>query len=1060
MKLGQLQCGEVSDVAVVAVRAGELEALTPGWPVQAHKASDDLVALVGGSARLVVRSASADASTTLVGLSERTGTLLSVIGHDGTEGVLRAWSFARSFDLRHHDITIQLTPHVLEALAGALGGTLTDADAQDWFCKEFIVEDFEDEVPRFVVRVGKGESSWEYGFVLVGATRELDVRAQGRGLSASRLAPRRNQSVLAPVLMAANLRFSTDLAAVGDDEVQVAALLTNDSYLKQWARYGEAEFESEAQQALEYGTARYVDVEQLVEGTWRFFLGGSSELLRRLKTDASLDARGVNAETRRPRDRFTGEVEVVDQARRLIDLRPLDPLMVPPSSGILEYSIGGAQSVHRRRVAASRSISSGNVPLPELASILEMRSAKPRRVKRRLSWESEATRRIFGGSDPTDAQKRAIEVALNTPDIAVIQGPPGTGKTQVIAAIAARVAEETGDRFATRSVLLSSFQHDAVDNVASRTVVFGLPAVKETATVHSGGWLNAWRQERLRRASELFSQMEQGRLAQRRAWLVERRGAYLLAPVADDSAADMLEDIVDEFGEHLSTRHTESIRATIASLRRPVGGVERRANLIGAIRSLRTTPAAYLDDGLQNVRRVRARLNDVEVPDWIDRSLLDVIDGEGTDDKVDFGGLAKLRDDLLDVFGRPRLQTFLPSKNNMVVKLLNETIREVDEALTIDGQGLADVISRFVSDLESDPRGVENALAQYSAVVASTCQAAASLAVRPEAVETKVTFNTVIVDEAARANPLDLQIPMSIASDRVVLVGDQRQLPHIVDEKIAGAIASGETEMTELEESLFGRLFRFLQAEALRGLPRRTVTLNAQFRMHRRLGEFLSRNFYEPFGVTVESPRPDSDFSHELPGYVGQVAHWLDVPADPATYPAAKRLGTSWARAAEARVVATEARRLMESAPHLSVGVITFYRAQVDMVLDELASLGVAHRDPETGEVRILSDNWRYTTDSKGETVERLRVGTVDAFQGKEFDVVILSTVRTPHADVAAAAAFGHLRIMNRLCVALSRQRRFLLVVGDKRGLTEHPSAADHIAPLCALARLCAEESA
>lgn len=1057
MNLGQLQCGDISDVAIEAFEVGGLGSLRAGRPVQARRASKDLVRLTTGSERVVVRASRPDSSKTLASMSERSSTLLSVIGHDGSEGVLRGWSFPRSFDLRHHDLTIQITPHVLESLASMLGSAVTEGAAQTWFRQEFILDDFDDEVPRFVVRVGTSVSSWENGFVLVGATRELDVRAEGRGLRTSRLAPRRNGSALAPVLVTANLRFSTDLGSADEGDVQLAALLANDSYLRQWARYGEAEFETETQQAREYGSARYDSVDQLVEGTWRFYLVGASELLQRLNTDVSLDANEANAAERRPRDRFTGEVEVVDRARRRIDLRPIDPLMVPPPSGSLEYSVGGAQSVHRRRLEASRNISSGNVPLPELAAILELRSVKPRRIKRKLSWDSAATRRIFSGSEPTEAQKRAIETALNTPDIAVIQGPPGTGKTQVIAAIAARVAEESGDTWATRQVLLSSFQHDAVDNVASRTVVFGLPAVKETTRQHGGSWLSAWRQERLRQASELFDGMKQGRLAQRRAWLVERRGAYLLAPVADDSAADLLEDIIQEFGEHLSTRHSEVMRETIASFRRPPGGAEKNSNLIAAIRSIRTTPDAHCDDGLQNVRRVRVRLDAISLSAGIDRSLLDIIDSGNIDSEIDFVALERLKNDLLDVLGRTRLQTFLPSRNDTVVKLLNDTIREVDEALTVDGQGLADVLSRFVSDLESDPRGVENALAQYSAVVASTCQAAASLAVRPEVVDARVTFNTVIVDEAARANPLDLQIPMSIASERIVLVGDQRQLPHIVDDKIAGAIASGETEMSELEESLFGRLFRFLEAEVLKGRPRRTVTLNAQFRMHRRLGDFVSRNFYEPL-VTVESPRPDSDFAHELPGYEGKVAHWIDVPTGAKSFPPAKRVGTSWARVPEARLVAAEAKRLMESSPHLSVGIITFYRAQVALIHDELASLGVADPDPGTGELRILSDNWRYTTDSRGETVERLRVGTVDAFQGKEFDVVILSTVRTPQAEVEATASFGHLQIMNRLCVALSRQRRFLLVVGDRHGITEHPDAAERLAPLCDLARLCAEE--
>jgi superfamily I DNA and/or RNA helicase len=64
----------------------------------------------------------------------------------------------------------------------------------------------------------------------------------------------------------------------------------------------------------------------------------------------------------------------------------------------------------------------------------------------------------------------------------------------------------------------------------------------------------------------------------------------------------------------------------------------------------------------------------------------------------------------------------------------------------------------------------------------------------------------------------------------------------------------------------------------------------------------------------------------------------------------------------------------------------------------------------------------------------------VDAFQGKEFDVVILSPVRSNDLklpdnknvnDGHLNHKFGHLLLPNRMCVALSRQRRLLIVVGD-----------------------------
>ena len=68
---------------------------------------------------------------------------------------------------------------------------------------------------------------------------------------------------------------------------------------------------------------------------------------------------------------------------------------------------------------------------------------------------------------------------------------------------------------------------------------------------------------------------------------------------------------------------------------------------------------------------------------------------------------------------------------------------------------------------------------------------------------------------------------------------------------------------------------------------------------------------------------------------------------------------------------------------------------------------------------------------------ERFRVGSVDAFQGKEFDVVLLSTVRSWQAvqsfnlDIINRQ-LGFLRIINRINVAMSRQKRLLIVVGDK----------------------------
>lgn len=53
---------------------------------------------------------------------------------------------------------------------------------------------------------------------------------------------------------------------------------------------------------------------------------------------------------------------------------------------------------------------------------------------RALGLTKRVRKKIFK-NDPTENQEKAIRIALNTPDIAIIQGPPGTGKTTVINAI-------------------------------------------------------------------------------------------------------------------------------------------------------------------------------------------------------------------------------------------------------------------------------------------------------------------------------------------------------------------------------------------------------------------------------------------------------------------------------------------------------------------------------------------------------------------------------------------------------------------------------------------------
>jgi len=316
-------------------------------------------------------------------------------------------------------------------------------------------------------------------------------------------------------------------------------------------------------------------------------------------------------------------------------------------------------------------------------------------------------------------------------------------------------------------------------------------------------------------------------------------------------------------------------------------------------------------------------------------------------------------------------------------------------------------------------------------VLAATCQQAVGFQMQQQRGQADI-FETVIVDEAARANPLDLFIPMSLAERRIILVGDHRQLPHILDQEVENDLEAGVQEKTRdvLKKSLFERLFAQLRERERADGIKRTVTLDTQYRMHPALGRFVSDTFYKPYGESFESGLDIGEFSHDVDGYGSVCAAWVNIPYGKG----AECFGRSKSRRSEASWVAAEAHRIMEAHQELSVGIITFYAAQVSEIERQMARLGVMAERPDGGGY-VLNEGYHNTRNRAGKLVERFRVGTVDAFQGKEFDVVLLSMTRSNSIVADSPKKFrlkyGHLMLENRLCVAMSRHQRLLIVVGD-----------------------------
>jgi hypothetical protein len=329
--------------------------------------------------------------------------------------------------------------------------------------------------------------------------------------------------------------------------------------------------------------------------------------------------------------------------------------------------------------------------------------------------------------------------------------------------------------------------------------------------------------------------------------------------------------------------------------------------------------------------------------------------------------------------------------------LLHEVSRCVSQVPLTATDRIADAIADFRDSLDEHP-AVEQMIEQYSAVVAGTCQQ-----VMPGSdYGTRRVYETVIVDEAARANPLDLLIPLSLGK-RLVLVGDHKQLPHVLEPTVVKRLSAeaGDDVAAFLEVSLFERLYRRFSDEQLSGGPRRVMTLLDDFRMHPVISHFVGNQFYAEENITPR--RQAAERAHDLGIYDNKPVCWIDVPR---THGGEQGGWSKW-RPAESRIAADEVKRVLlaDQEGSFSVGLITFYERQKQDLEDHLSTFPQAFLD-------------------------RVKVGTVDAFQGLEFDIVFLSTVRS-NSEPDELRRFGFLGRPNRLCVALSRARRLLVVVGD-----------------------------
>ncbi len=845
------------------------------------------------------------------------------------------------------------------------------------------------------------------------------------------------------------------------------------SYLKQWDEYGAKEGELLLKRAKAVGRIDYYGTEQTTKGV-KFFVSSipdqlaegdeieitSEEPLYLKNPDITWEAYSKALEdefaSKKDRKKNSDDNNTASVYAPIINLSKtsieLDLPSIPAGQMFLILSINGDKIQVERRMRARSSILEGRCANPLLGLLIEEEGTLPdiQRVTELKPLTPFVKEKIFK-HPPTDRQVEAIDVALNTPDIALIQGPPGTGKTTVITAILERLNEEYDKTKSVRGkILVSGFQHDAVENIVARLSINALPAVKfgrrsgdseftEDAVTEK---INKWCSnvaENIRNKNPQIAQTEdQVRLA-------ELFVVYSLCP-SKNNTVNLIERILDLPRDVISEGITNEAEEIIKSLQTKLKS--NNPSTLRLIRALRISEVAFKDDGVARAVDLLDRIED-ELSDS-DVDILEKAARWRSGKPLNFlPELRELKESLLyKNLPSPDFRTEKPRED--IMRLVVMVSQLLEKKLNSSNKRDA-ILAEFLHELEDNPDGVREAIEDYNFVYAATIQQSMGKAIirsknkyvksgeRPEMVK----YDTVIIDEAARTSPRDLLIPMSQAEKRIILVGDHRQLPHIVNEHIVRIVEGkrGDKDKTEsdyVRESMFKYLFNRLKKLEKKDGIKRTVTLDAQYRTHPLLGDFTSNNFYRKYNEGYRSPLSENHFKQHLQGIENKAAVWIDVSNNRGRE---VRLDSkSRKRDAEAKIIAEYLNKwaTSEEGSGLSFGVISFYKAQVYAVYEALQKYGITEH-AQDGSWQI-SQEYRFLENGE----ERLKIGTVDAFQGMEFDIVFLSIVRSQNMKALPPRIrnekdykkkqqkmFGHLMSENRLCVSMSRQKKVLAIVGD-----------------------------
>ncbi|KAE9585571.1 putative DNA helicase [Lupinus albus] len=270
-------------------------------------------------------------------------------------------------------------------------------------------------------------------------------------------------------------------------------------------------------------------------------------------------------------------------------------------------------------------------------------------------------------------------------------------------------------------------------------------------------------------------------------------------------------------------------------------------------------------------------------------------------------------------------------------------------------------------------------------------------------------FDAVVIDEASQALEPATLIPLQLlksSGTKCIMVGDPKQLPATVISNVASKFL--------YECSMFERLQRA-------GHP--VIMLTEQYRMHPEICKFPSLHFYDNKLLNGCQMSSKSAPFHQTKGLGPYV--FYDV-IDGLEVHGKNSGGMSLCNEHEADAAVEVLRFLKRRYPTeyngCRIGIITPYKCQLS----------------------LLRSHFLHAFGSS--SVSEIEFNTVDGFQGREVDILLLSTVRATHSSTAASevnsSTIGFVADVRRMNVALTRAKLSLWIFGNARTLQTNPDWA------------------